>query len=69
MQMPTGVVKNFNALKGYGMVVPDDGGKDAIAFGPDFFKSVVKGVADGKKVSYDITVIKGKPAATNIKLK
>jgi cold shock CspA family protein len=51
------------------MVVPDDGGKDALAFGPDFFKSVVKGVADGKKVSYDVVTVKGKPLATNIKLK
>jgi CspA family cold shock protein len=67
--MPTGVVKNFNALKGIGMIVPDDGGKDAIAFGPDFFKAAIKGVADGKKVSYDLATVKGKPVANNIKLK
>jgi CspA family cold shock protein len=67
--MPTGTVKNFNASKGYGMVVPDSGGKDAIVFGPDFAKANIKGMAEGKKVSYDLTIVKGKLVASNIKLK
>ncbi len=67
--MPTGTVKNFNAAKGYGFVIPDDGGKDLIAFGPDFAKSGVKGIADGKKISFDVSKVGGKPVATNIKVK
>jgi len=67
--MPTGTVKNLNVTKGYGMVVPDGGGKDALVFGPDVAKSGLKGIAEGKKVSYDITVVKGKQVATNIKPK
>ncbi len=67
--MPTGTVKNLNISKGYGMVVPDGGGKDALVFGPDVVKSGLKGIAEGKKVSYDIAMVKGKPVANNIKPK
>ncbi len=67
--MPTGTVKNYNANKAIGMIAPDSGGRDLVAFGSGEMRSVIPGLAEGKKVSYDVSNVKGRIVAVNIKLK
>jgi cold shock protein len=40
--MPIGVVKSFNAERGFGFIIPDDGGKDVFVH-----------VADVREAGYD----------------
>ena len=69
--MATGTVKWFNATKGFGFIMPSDGGKDV----KDVFVHItavqaagLKGLNDGQAISYDVVMERGKSAATNLKL-
>lgn len=66
--MPIGTVKWFNATKGYGFVMPSDGGKDVFVHITAVQAAGLKGLNDGQKVSYEVTMERGKAAATNLKL-
>jgi cold shock protein len=67
--MPTGTVKRFNPIKGYGFIQPDDGGKDVFVHVKDLARSGIHNLVRGQKVSFDIEVDKrtGKTNATNIR--
>jgi cold shock protein len=67
--MATGTVKWFNTTKGYGFIQPDAGGADVFVHISAVQRSGLTGLADGQKVTYDITQDKrsGKSAADNIK--
>jgi cold shock protein len=67
--MATGTVKWFNTTKGYGFIQPDAGGTDVFVHISAVQRSGLTGLADGQKVSYDISQDKrsGKSAADNIK--
>ena len=66
--MPVGTVKWFNATKGFGFIVPQDGGKDVFVHITAVQAAGLKGLNDGQKLSYEITMERGKAAATNLKL-
>jgi cold shock protein len=66
--MPLGTVKWFNATKGYGFIMPQEGGKDVFVHVTAVQAAGLKGLNDGQKVSYEITMERGKAAATNLKL-
>jgi CspA family cold shock protein len=66
--MPTGTVKWFNATKGYGFIMPGDGGKDVFVHITAVQAAGLKGLNDGQKVSYEVTMERGKAAATNLRL-
>ena len=66
--MPLGSVKWFNATKGYGFIMPQDGGKDVFVHITAVQAAGLKGLNDGQQVSYEITTERGKAAATNLKL-
>ena len=66
--MATGTVKWFNATKGYGFIMPQDGGKDVFVHITAVQAAGLKGLNDGQKVIYDTTMERGKTAATNLKL-
>jgi CspA family cold shock protein len=65
--MPTGTVKWFNATKGYGFIMPQDGGKDVFVHITAVQEAGLTGLNDGQKVSYEITMERGKAAATKLK--
>jgi len=65
--MPTGTVKWFNATKGYGFIVPDDGGKDAFVHITAVERAGLKELREGQKLEYELVAGRnGKEAADNI---
>ena len=64
--MATGTVKWFNTQKGYGFIQPDDGGADVFVHISAVEKAGLRGLNEGQKVSYDVTMDKGKNSATNL---
>lgn len=65
--MATGTVKWFNNDKGYGFIVPDEGGKDVFVHISAVEAAGLKTLNEGQKVSYDLQENRGKEAATNLK--
>ncbi len=66
--MAMGTVKWFNATKGFGFIVPQDGGKDVFVHITAVQAAGLKGLNDGQNVSYDVVMERGKAAATNLRL-
>lgn len=66
--MAQGTVKWFNPTKGFGFIVPDDGGKDVFVHISAVEKAGLKTLAEGQKVSYDLEENRGKMAATNLQV-
>jgi CspA family cold shock protein len=65
--MPTGTVKWFNYVKGYGFILPDDGGKDVFLHISTLRQAGLNGVTNGQKVSFELREERGKLAAVNLK--
>lgn len=65
--MPTGTVKWFNNAKGYGFILPDEGGEDLFVHYTSIVMDGYKTLKAGQAVSFD--VIKGGKGlhATNIR--
>ncbi|GGF67714.1 cold-shock protein [Terasakiella brassicae] len=66
--MANGTVKWFNATKGYGFIEPEQGGKDVFVHISALHESGIQQLNDGQKVSFEISVSRGKEAASDIKL-
>ena len=66
--MAQGTVKWVNATKGYGFIMPQDGGKDVVVHITAVQAAGLKGLNDGQKVDFDVAMERGKAAATNLKL-
>lgn len=64
--MATGTVKWFNATKGYGFIKPDDSDKDVFVHITAVQAAGWQGLADGERLSFDLTEDRGKTAATNL---
>lgn len=65
--MATGTVKWFNPDKGFGFIVPDDGGKDVFVHVTAVEQAGFKTLDEGQKVDYDLQENRGKEAAGNLK--
>jgi len=65
--MAIGTVKWFNATKGFGFIVPQDGGKDVFVHITAVQKAGLQGLDEGQKVSYEVEMERGKAAATNLR--
>jgi CspA family cold shock protein len=68
LAMAVGTVKWFNATKGFGFIMPQDGGKDVFVHITAVQAAGLKGLNDGQKVSYEVVMERGKAAASNLKL-
>jgi cold shock protein len=66
--MAQGTVKFFNAQKGFGFIVQDNGGPDVFVHISAVERAGMRGLAEGQKVSFDIEADRrsGKSAAANL---
>src|ERR1700744_6285974 len=67
--MTTGTVKWFNGQKGFGFIQPDDGSKDVFVHISAVERAGLSSLAEGQKISYDVTMDRGKSAAGNLSTK
>jgi CspA family cold shock protein len=64
----TGKVKWFNRRKGYGFILPDDGGDDLFVHHSEIQSEGDVSLREGQKVEYEIGKgEKGRPCATNVR--
>ena len=54
--MQSGIVKWFNAQKGFGFIQPDAGGADIFVDISAVERAGLRGLAEGQKISYEIVV-------------
>jgi cold shock protein len=64
----TGTVKWFNTAKGFGFIVPQDGGKDVFVHITAVQSAGLRGLDEGQKVTFEIGMDRGKAAAINLKV-
>jgi cold shock protein len=67
--VPTGRVKWFDTKKGYGFIVPDDGGKDMFVHITAVQKAGYTNLVPGVRVSYELRPDReGNPTAESLKI-
>ncbi len=65
--MPTGTVKWFNSVKGYGFIQPDDGSNDAFVHISAVERAGLSDLREGQKVEYELVPGRdGKSSADNL---
>ena len=64
----TGIVKWFNAAKGYGFIQPDSGGKDVFVHISAVERAGLSSLNEGARVSYEIAANRGKESAENLRV-
>ena len=65
--MPTGTVKWFNENKGWGFIVPDEGGDDIFVHYSAIESAGFKTLKEGQKVNFELKLGKnGKYQAGNV---
>jgi CspA family cold shock protein len=65
--MTVGIVKWFNAEKGFGFIEQDGGGPDVFAHYSNIASSGYRELTEGQKVEFDITQGQKGPQAENIR--
>ncbi len=65
--MPIGTVKWFNASKGYGFIIPNDGGADVFAHFSAIEMEGYKSLKQGQRVEYEVQDGPKGPQASKIK--
>ena len=67
--MPTGTVKWFNPVKGFGFIVPDDGSDDAFVHISAVEQAGLTSLNEGQKVEFDLQPGRnGRMAAAELKI-
>lgn len=67
--MPTGRVKRFDAVRGYGFILPDDGSKDLFVHITAVQKAGYTSLVPGTRLSYDIRPDReGNPTAESLRI-
>jgi CspA family cold shock protein len=67
--MATGTVKFFNAQKGFGFIVQDNGGPDVFVHASAVERAGMHSLNEGQKLSFDVQADarSGKSAAANLR--
>ena len=65
--METGTVKWFNEQKGYGFIVPDNGGNDLFVHYSNIDAEGVRSLEEGQKVEFEIGQGRKGPEATKVR--
>jgi CspA family cold shock protein len=63
----TGTVKWFNASKGYGFIVQDNGDKDVFVHHSAIIMEGFRTLEEGQRVEYEIAQTPKGPAAVNVR--
>ncbi len=67
--MPTGTVKWFNTVKGYGFIQPEDGSKDVFVHISAVERAGISSLHEGQKVEYELVPDRqGRTSAGNLTL-
>ena len=67
--MPTGIVKWFNPVKGFGFIVPDDESDDAFVHISAVEQAGLSSLNEGQKVEFDLQPGRnGRMAAAELKI-
>lgn len=66
--MAQGKVKWFNTTKGFGFILPDDGGPDIFVHISAVEKAGLKSLNENAIVQYDVVQDRGKSAAGNLQV-
>jgi cold shock protein len=64
--MPTGIVKWFNAEKGFGFIAPDDGSADVFAHYSAINSSGYRSLEENQRVEFEVNQGPKGPQAANI---
>ncbi len=64
--MATGTVKWFNPTKGFGFIVPDEGGNDVFVHISAVEKAGMGTLQEGQKINYELTEDNGKTYASDL---
>ena len=64
--MQTGIVKWFNASKGFGFIVPDEGGDDLFVHHSEIKTEGYASLDEGQSVEFEVGEGKKGPCATNV---
>ncbi len=64
--MATGIVKWFNAEKGFGFIAPEDGGPDVFAHFSAINSSGYRSLEENQRVEFEVTQGPKGPQASNI---
>lgn len=67
-KMTKGTVKWFNCRKGYGFIMPENGGKDVFVHITKLEEVGLKKLYEGQQVSYELYDDRGRIAAGNIRV-
>ena len=62
----TGTVKWFNSSKGFGFIVPDDGGEDLFVHHSEIMTAGCATLYEGQRVEFEVGQGKKGPCATNV---
>jgi CspA family cold shock protein len=66
--MPSGTVKWFNSVKGFGFIAPDDGSKDVFVHISAVERAGLATLAENQKVSFEVERGRdGKSSAVDLK--
>ena len=68
MKRVTGKVKWFNSKKGFGFIIPDNGGKDLFVHFTAIQSSGYKTLKEGQKVEFEIMETNKGDKAVNVKV-
>lgn len=66
MSQQTGIVKWFNETKGFGFIMPDDGGKDVFAHINDV-QTDNRTLSENQRVTFEVVQGRKGPQASNIR--